>query len=112
MGSRAVETARSCKPDLIILDIMMPDMLGSEVATQLRADPALAHTKVVFVTAMLKEHEEKKASEATGKQRIFAKPITRKDLFSVINQSLGRPLESTASTDSNDKTNDKTYDNH
>jgi CheY-like chemotaxis protein len=74
---------------------MMPGMDGIEVATGLRADPALADTKVVFVTAMLKESEEKKANEAAGgKVHIFAKPINRKDLFSVINQTLGCPIES------------------
>jgi CheY-like chemotaxis protein len=102
LGSCAVEAARSCSPDLVILDVMMPDMLGSEVAAALRADPALAHTKVVLVTAMLNGSEEKDANEATSGQRIFAKPISRKDLFSVINQSLCRPLE----------TADTTYDNH
>jgi CheY-like chemotaxis protein len=93
LGSRAVETARKCRPDLIILDILMPDMLGSEVAAELRADPALADTKVVFVTAMLKESEEKKANEAAGRYRILAKPISRKDLFAVIDQALGSPLD-------------------
>jgi CheY-like chemotaxis protein len=102
LGSHAVETARSCKPDLVILDVMMPDMLGSEVAAALRADPALAHTKVALVTAMLKGNEEKNANEATGGNRMFGKPISRKDLFSVINKSLGRALE----------TADTTYDNH
>ena len=97
-GSCAVEAARKCHPDLIILDVLMPDMPGIEVATELRADPALADTKVVFVTAMLTVGEEKKANEIAGKCHIFAKPINRKDLFSVINQALGCPIDSPDST--------------
>src|SRR5450631_4816986 len=88
IGSRAVETARKYRPDLILLDILMPDMLGSDVAAEIRADPDLAHTKVVFVTAMLKKGEEKKANEGAGKYSVLAKPISRNDLFSVINQAL------------------------
>jgi CheY-like chemotaxis protein len=98
LGSRAVEAARKCRPDLILLDVLLPDMLGSEVAAELRADPALADTKVVFVTAMLKESEEKKANKAAGKYRIVAKAISRKDLLSVINQALGCPIDSPDST--------------
>jgi CheY-like chemotaxis protein len=99
LGSRAVEAARKCRPDLIILDMLMPDMLGSEVAAELREDPALAHTKVVFVTALLKASEEKKANEAAGRYRVIAKPISSKDLFSAIDQALGSPDSNTTTLD-------------
>jgi CheY-like chemotaxis protein len=99
LGSRAVETARQCRPDLILLDILMPDILGSEVAAEIRADPALADTKVVFVTAMLKPSDEKIASATGGSYRILAKPISRKDLFLVINQALACPAGSPEETD-------------
>jgi two-component system sensor histidine kinase/response regulator len=105
VGSRAVETARQCRPDLILLDILMPDTLGSEVAAEIRADPALADTKVVFVTAMLKASEEKKASQAGGGYRILAKPISRQDLFLAINQALASPVGSL-------EENDTTFDIH
>jgi CheY-like chemotaxis protein len=92
IGGRAVEAARKCRPDLIILDILMPDMLGSEIAAELRADPALAHTKVVFDTALLQRGEEEKASEAVGGYMIIAKPISSKDLLSAIDLALGSQL--------------------
>ena len=87
-GSLAIEAARRCRPDLILLDILMPDMLGSEVSAKLREDPALAHIKVVFVTSMLKDHEVEKANESIGGQRIVAKPISAKDLVAVIEREL------------------------
>ena len=91
-GGRAVEAARMCRPDLIILDILMPDVLGSEIAAELRADPALAHTKVVFDTALLQRGEEEKACEAVGGYMIIAKPISGKDLLSAIDLALGSPV--------------------
>lgn len=88
-GSCAVATVRKCHPDLVVMDILMPDMLGCDVAAELREDPALAHIKVIFVTAMLKEHEVEKANGPIGGQRIIAKPINGKDLVSAIEQELG-----------------------
>ena len=88
-GSCAVEAARKYRPDLIILDILMPDMLGSDVAAELRADPALLHTKVIFVTAMLRQNEVQKANESIGGHTIIAKPTSGKELFLAIEQALG-----------------------
>ena len=53
LGRRAIEAAREFRPDLILLDVMMPDMLGSEIAEQLQADPKLRAIKFVFLTAMV-----------------------------------------------------------
>jgi CheY-like chemotaxis protein len=87
-GSRAIETARQSQPDLILLDIMMPDMLGSEVAAAVHEDPALNHIKIVFLTAMLKK-DEARSSEEIGGQRIIAKPISTDELIQVIEEVLG-----------------------
>ena len=90
-ASCAVETARKCSPDLIIMDILMPDMLGSEVVAKLHEDPALSHIKVIFVTAMLKENEVREASEFNGWHNVVAKPIGGKDLVSLIEHEIGWP---------------------
>jgi CheY-like chemotaxis protein len=87
-GSRAIETARQYQPDLILLDIMMPDMLGSEVAAALQEDATLSHIKVVFLTAMLKK-DEARVGEAIGGQRIIAKPLSTDELIKVIEEVLG-----------------------
>lgn len=85
----AVEYVRKCRPDLIMMDILMPDMLGSDVAAKLRDDPTLEHTKVIFVTSMLKESEVAKANESAGGHRIISKAISGKDLLLVIEHELG-----------------------
>lgn len=87
-GSHVVDTVRQHRPDLIVMDILMPDMLGCDVAAELREDPALAKIKVIFVTAMLKPHEVDKANEPIGGQRIIAKPISRQELVLAIEQAL------------------------
>ena len=52
-GRRALKAAASSpRPDLILLDVMMPDMSGIEVASQLRSNPVSAKIPIVFVTAL------------------------------------------------------------
>ena len=53
MGSKAIEAAREFKPDLMFLDVMMPDMSGDEVAAALREDSELNDMKYVFLTAIV-----------------------------------------------------------
>src|SRR5574341_977452 len=57
LGSNAHLAAREFKPDLILLDIMMPDIDGGDVAAQLQEDPILKNTPVVFLTAAVKKDE-------------------------------------------------------
>jgi len=57
-GREAVNVAKAKPPDLILLDIMMPDMSGYEVCAALKADSATAHIPVIFVTALLSPGDE------------------------------------------------------
>ena len=52
-GNEAIEKAHSFKPDLIVLDIMMPDMDGIEVCTRLREDDGFNETLIAFLTAKM-----------------------------------------------------------
>lgn len=52
-GGHALELARASRPDLILLDVMMPGLDGPATLLQLRADPAIASVPVVFLTARL-----------------------------------------------------------
>jgi CheY-like chemotaxis protein len=52
-GRAGVEAAREFRPDIILLDVIMPDMRGTEVLESLRADPELARTPIIFLTAVL-----------------------------------------------------------
>src|SRR6187399_2504919 len=54
---RALQTAREFKPDLILLDVIMPGVDGGDVAAQLRASPEFRSTPIVFLTAIVSEKE-------------------------------------------------------
>src|SRR5947208_4311778 len=56
---QALETARSFKPDLVIVDLIMPQADGLEVATQLEADWALHEVPIGFVTALITSEESR-----------------------------------------------------
>jgi CheY-like chemotaxis protein len=83
-GSFAPAAARKFKPDMILLDILMPDLLGSEVAAAMQEDPALAHIKVVFLTAMLNEGEE----QQSGANIVVGKPISTEELLAIVARTL------------------------
>lgn len=51
-GREALERAREVRPDVVLLDVMMPQLLGVEVARSIRADPALADTPVVLFSCI------------------------------------------------------------
>ena len=88
LGRRAIESTREFRPDLILLDVMMPGLLGSEIAAQLKADPELRAIKFVFLTAFVTKDEELKSSGQIGGHTFVAKPISADDLCRVIEDHL------------------------
>ncbi len=83
-GDEAIEKAKQNKPDLIILDVMMPNKNGIEVCNILRSQPEYAATIIIFLTAMSDESTEIKGLE-TGADDYIAKPISPKVLLSKVN---------------------------
>lgn len=74
-GVKALKIARTePRPDLILLDIMMPEMDGYEVCRQLKADPATRHIPIIFLTAKTQEGDETKGFEL-GAVDYITKPI-------------------------------------
>ena len=88
LGLRAIAAAREFRPDLILLDVMMPGVLGSEIAAQLQADPELRAIKFVFLTAMVTKEEALRSSGQIGGQAFIAKPISADDLCRVVEEHL------------------------
>uniref|UniRef100_C6E294 histidine kinase n=1 Tax=Geobacter sp. (strain M21) TaxID=443144 RepID=C6E294_GEOSM len=74
-GADALELIRADKPDLILLDIMMPGMDGYELCSILKGDPATRDIPIIFVTAMIGEEEEIKGLEL-GAIDYLTKPIS------------------------------------
>ena len=84
-GDRAVETAKSEKPDLILLDIVMPGKGGCEVCRELKADPATRNIPVVVFTAQYPEEEYIKVNtEEIGADDYILKPFDAQVLLAKI----------------------------
>lgn len=79
-GSRALATARAFQPDLILLDVIMPDIDGGQIASELRADPKLKKVPVVFLTAVVSKNEVVERGDVIGGQTFLAKPVTVADV--------------------------------
>jgi len=90
-GSQAVGTARACQPDLILLDVIMPDMDGGDVVAALQRDLKLRKIPVVFLTAAVSKTEASSGSVVSGGFQFLAKPVTLKDLVECIEEKLGHP---------------------
>jgi two-component system, OmpR family, alkaline phosphatase synthesis response regulator PhoP len=83
-GDEALAKALSGKPDMIILDIMMPKKTGVEVCEVLRAQPAFKDVLIVFLTALNDEISHVKGLE-TGADDYVTKPVSPKVLVSRVN---------------------------
>ena len=83
-GDDALAKAKSEKPDLIILDIMMPKRTGIEVCEILRSQPAYKDTLIIFLTALSDESSHIKGLEMGGDDYV-TKPISPKVLISRVN---------------------------
>ena len=73
-GAEAMETAKSHNPDLILMDMMMPEMDGLTVLRQIRKDPELESTPVIFMTAKVQRDEVARYLEA-GAAGVVEKPF-------------------------------------
>src|SRR5438445_3744222 len=81
--ARAHQAAQRVKPDLILLDIVMPETDGGEVAAQIESDPTLHRTPVVFLTALVTKAEARSGLQIQG-HPFLAKPIGIADLITGI----------------------------
>ncbi len=74
-GSQVLEIAREHKPDLILMDIQLPQVSGLDITAQLKADPELAHIPVIAVTAFAMKGDEDKIRQG-GCEDYISKPIS------------------------------------
>src|ERR1700741_3488153 len=65
-GAEALEVVRRERPELVISDILMPTMDGYELVREIRNDPAVAKTKVVFYTAHYHQREARALADSCG----------------------------------------------
>lgn len=86
-ANKAHETAQNLEPDLILLDVAMPETDGGEVAARIQSDPALHRTPIVFLTALVTKDETRSGLNIQGLP-FLAKPISFSDLIEGIEENL------------------------
>ena len=87
-GKLALKLAKEQPPDIILLDVMMPDVDGFEVCRHLKNDPKTATCIVILLTA-LTDGEIKLASDKAGADRILTKPFDVNQFVETINAMSG-----------------------
>ncbi len=90
-GSQAIQVARDFRPDLIVLDIVMPDADGGAIAQDLGEDPELKSVPIVFLSAIIKKNEigGQGVVIGDGGHTYLAKPVEPDALIGHIQERLG-----------------------
>ena len=88
-GEKGLAKARKIKPDIVILDVMMPGLSGLDVCKQLRAHPVTAHTPIIMLSAR-SQVEEKVEGFAAGADDYVPKPVARAELMARVRALLTR----------------------
>lgn len=87
-GAEALELVRSQRPDLVLLDVMMPKMDGFEVCRRLREDPENAAIRVIFLTAKGQEYDRARGEEI-GADGYMTKPFNPDELLATAGAAIG-----------------------
>ena len=91
-AAKADQTAHNFKPDVILLDIVMPEIDGGELATQIEADRELHETPIIFLTALVTHGEAQSGLHIQG-HPFVAKPISIPELIDAIEKHLPERAE-------------------
>lgn len=86
-GAEALPRIRATRPDLVLLDVMLPEVSGYEICSGIRTDPALARTKVLMMTARGSAQERKRGLEL-GADGFISKPFELRDLRAEVRRLL------------------------
>ncbi len=82
--NQAVEMARKVRPDLILLDIMMPGTDGYQVCNQIKEDPEMANTPVIFLTGKDSKDDQGRSFQVGG-DMFIKKPFSCERLLEIVN---------------------------
>ena len=88
-GREGIETVRRLKPDLVLLDLMMPDMDGWEVYQQMKADDELKNIRVIVVTAKAQSIDKVLGLHIAKVDDYVTKPFGPQELLQSVNRVLG-----------------------
>ena len=86
-GKEAAQLAKKLKPDVIVLDVVIPDMSGGDVAAVLEEDPQTKDIPIIFLTGIMTKEEEAQI-KTTGNRYIIAKPVDKDGFLGTIDRVL------------------------
>lgn len=92
---RAKFKAQDFKPDLILMDVIMPWMDGGTAAGEIRQDENLKNIPVIFLTSILGKDEAEKKGGRIGNDPVLAKPVSIDDLIRMIRKHLPQNFDTT-----------------
>ena len=90
-GAAGLEAAKSLRPDLVVLDLLMPRMHGFEVCQKIRADQNLRGTKVLISSSKSYQHDVRTAVEETGADGYIVKPFDIHKFIELVATMVGGP---------------------
>ena len=90
-AAAALPAAREFRPDLVLLDVIMPNMDGGDVAKQIKRDRNLKTTPIVFLTATVSKREAGEVGLNSGGELFLAKPVSVEALIACINEHVRKP---------------------
>ncbi|MBU4251959.1 MAG: response regulator [Candidatus Omnitrophica bacterium] len=89
-GADGIKLAREIKPDLILLDVVMPEMDGGDVVALIRNDKNIKDTPIVFLTAIVREEEASAQASFTKGYSLLSKTVTVGELIACIKKNIRR----------------------
>ncbi len=87
-GNDVIDLAKSKRPDLIILDLEMPDMYGGDIARMLKDDPETKTIPVMFLTGMFPKEEKRKGGRVIAGHVLFEKPYDILEIVTAIEERI------------------------
>ena len=90
-GEEALAVAVREKPDLIVLDVMMPKISGFDVLDILRSTPETAKTKVIMMTALSQDNDKAKGEALGANKYLIKSQVTLEDVVKAAHETLDEP---------------------
>ncbi len=84
-GTAAVEVIQKARPDLVMLDVMLPGKSGFEILRELRADPKMADLPILMLTAR-GQARDREIAEHAGVSRFMTKPFSNEEMLSAVRE--------------------------
>jgi DNA-binding response OmpR family regulator len=89
-GDLGLELLKSLKPDVLLLDLMLPDISGWEVYGQMKADAELATVPIIIISAKNEQDDASEGYHLDGNDRFLSKPFEVMDLINLVYEALER----------------------